>query len=153
AEAAHAASHLRTGLKPGQACPVCRQEVLHLPTDEMVPELDELRQALAVAKGHVLSAEALASKAATAYAAACATADAASHSSEASRSEVARRQQQIAVREQALFEKLGDFLDRNSQIPVEEQALAAAQRAGNAHSLHLQAANRLSELRTNLALK
>src|SRR5262249_54430475 len=81
AEAAHAASHLRTGLKPGQACPVCRQEVLHLPTDEMVPELDELRQALAVAKGHVLSAEALASKAATAYAAACATADAASHSS------------------------------------------------------------------------
>jgi exonuclease SbcC len=153
AEAAHAASHLRTGLKPGQACPVCRQEVLHVPADEMVPELELLRQALATAKGHVVSAEVLASNAATAYAAARATADAASDRAEASRSDVARRQEQLTVREQALFEKLGDLLVRSSAIPVEEQALAAAQQAGDRHSLHLQAANRLSELRTKLALK
>jgi exonuclease SbcC len=153
AEAAHAASHLRAGLQPGHPCPVCLQEVLHVPADEMVPELDQLREALTAAKRHFASAHRKASQAAKAFAAARATSDATRIRTESSCSELTRRQQDIALREQTLLEKLDDSLDRNPPIAIEEQVLATARRVADCHALHLQAANRLSQLQTKLALK
>jgi exonuclease SbcC len=153
AEAEHAAAHLRTGLRPGNACPVCRQEVSQVPTEQTPPELNQVHQACGAAKSRLTSAERNAAQAAKAFAAASATADAARTRASSSRSELDHRQQDFAHKEQALLEKVGDLLDPSSPAPVEEQALAAGQAASARHALYLQAAQRLNELQTQLALK
>ena len=155
AEAAHAASHLRAGLQPGHACPVCRQEVFYVPPDEIAPELDQLRQALLAAKKHLAGADRTASQAANSFAAARALSDASRNRVESSCCDLARREKDIALCEQTLLEKLGDLLDRSLPTPV--RRTDACRQAGRAakirHALYLKGSNLLSELQTKLALK
>jgi exonuclease SbcC len=152
AEAAHAATHLRAGLQPGQACPVCHQEVAQVPEDERVPVLEQLGEALAAAKAGLIAAELAASQAGRTAAAGGATAAASRRRAEASRSESARRGHGVAATEQALLEAVGDLLGCSSAGPVEDQVLLAARQAADCQTRHRQAADRASELQADLAL-
>jgi exonuclease SbcC len=151
-EAAHAAAHLRAGLQPGQACPVCRQNVAQIPGDETLPVLEQLGEGLAAAKADRSGAEGAASQAGRAAAAARATAAASRRRAEECRSDSARHQQEVAATEQALLKRVADLLGCAKAGPVEEQVLTAAGQAAERQTRHRQAADRASELQTNLAL-
>src|SRR5262249_38856072 len=82
AEEAHRAAHLRTGLRAGQPCPVCCQDVAALPEENPVPELTKCRAALDAAKKELARAARATSKKDRALAAAAEMARAASAQAE-----------------------------------------------------------------------
>jgi exonuclease SbcC len=147
AEAAHAAAHLRAGLRTGHPCPVCRQPVAEIPKDELVPALEQRKRESASAGKELRRAEGAASDKRQAAAAAGATAAAAHQAATTSRAEATRRGQALAGRERDLAEAVGPLLADDGAGPTEDRVLQAARAAAAQAAAFQQAAEQVRGLR------
>jgi exonuclease SbcC len=152
AEDAHRAAHLRAGLRRGEACPVCRQDVVRLPAGEPAPELEECRKAAQAAAAALRHVERSASEKAVAQASAETAAAAARDQAGADWEGAERRRKAVTQQERSLAARVGKPLGDPAAQPIEERVLDAVRLAGVLAGQHRKASERLAKLRERAAV-
>lgn len=151
-ESAHAAAHLRTSLRPGQDCPVCRQGIEVLPADDSVPEIDDLGRQEEEARRALSDADRWAARASADAAAAAATAKATRQRLQSAREHVSVCHQTVSEHENRIRESLGDLLPEDPSMPIEDRVLDEARQSRDRQERDRQERDRLTGLRNGLTL-